>query len=329
MTHPLINRWWQPTAWYPAHVPAESVDQINHLREQALASLTKAGAVNPWLDQAAQASLPQARFTAFDQAAVTLGRADELSTEQQSHLRPLLEAMKPWKKGPYSLFGIDIDAEWRSDWKWQRFERHCPNLTGQTVADIGCHNGYFMFRMLAHNPELVVGFEPVAPHWLSFHFLNELAGQSRLQFELLGAEHIDLFPRTFDTIFCLGILYHHTDPVGLLRKMLQALKPHGHLMIDCQGIPGDSPLTLVPRKRYAGARGIWFLPTESALINWVRRAGFSQAETIFAEPLSTEEQRATPWAPIRSLAERLDPANPNKTMEGYPAPWRYYVKAQA
>ncbi|MDX1522001.1 MAG: DUF1698 domain-containing protein, partial [Anaerolineae bacterium] len=123
------------------------------------------------------------------------------------------------------------------------------------------------------------------------------------------------------------ILYHHTDPVGLLRKMHTALTPQGELVIDCQGIPGDEPVALTPRGRYARARGIWFLPTLSCLENWIHRAGFTNIRPVFAEPLSPAEQRRTAWADIDSLAEFLDPADPSLTIEGYPAPWRFYVIA--
>ena len=46
----------------------------------------------------------------------------------------------------------------------------------------------------------------------------------------------------------LSILYHHTDPVGLLKKMRQALAPGGKLIIDCQGIAGEESMCLVPEK---------------------------------------------------------------------------------
>ena len=42
--------------------------------------------------------------------------------------------------------------------------------------------------------------------------------------------------------------------------------------------------------------------------------------------LSTDEQRRTKDANIPSLAEALDPEDAGKTVEGYPAPWRYYVR---
>jgi tRNA (mo5U34)-methyltransferase len=58
------------------------------------------------------------------------------------------------------------------------------------------------------------------------------------------------------------------------------------------------------------------------------RAGFTQIRCFFAEPLSVEEQRRTNWANVDSLREFLDPDEKSLTVEGYPAPWRYYARAR-
>ena len=263
----------------------------------------------------------------FSDAVVKVGRADSLSPAQQQRFYDSLRAFCPWKKGPFELFGTSIDTEWRSDWKWGRILPHIQSLKQRRVADIGCHNGYFMFRMAHHQPACVIGFEPVAKHFWNFQLVQNLVRQDMLSFELLGVEHIHFYPAFFDTIFCLGILYHHSDPIGLLRKLRQALAPKGEIVIDCQGIPGDLPVALTPRKRYAQARGIWFLPTQSCLENWMARAGFGKVQCFFAQPLSVEEQRRTAWADVDSLQEFLDPEDPARTIEGYPAPWRYYAIA--
>ena len=264
----------------------------------------------------------------FSTAVVKVGNAKEVSPQQQQQFDQSLIAFCPWKKGPFELFGTLIDAEWRSDWKWERILPHISDLKDRKIADIGCHNGYFMFRMANHQPEYVIGFEPYGKHFWNFQLIQNLVQQKMLWFELLGVEHLNLYSNFFDTIFCLGILYHHTDPVSLLKKMYMALAPQGEIIIDCQGIPGELPVALTPRKRYANARGIWFLPTQSCLENWIARAGFSQIHCFFAEPLSTQEQRRTPWANIDSLQAFLDPENSTLTREGYPAPWRYYVIAR-
>ncbi|MEL7036634.1 MAG: tRNA 5-methoxyuridine(34)/uridine 5-oxyacetic acid(34) synthase CmoB [Cyanobacteria bacterium J06592_8] len=263
----------------------------------------------------------------FSGSVVKVGEANQLSSEQQQRFDQTLKVFCPWKKGPFELFGTLIDAEWRSDWKWERILPYIQPLKNRNIADIGCHNGYFMFRMVPQKPNCVIGFEPYAKHFWNFQLIQNIVQQEMLHFELLGVEHIHLYPDFFDTIFCLGILYHHTDPVGLLRKLHKALKKNGEIIIDCQGIPGDLPVALTPQKRYAQARGIWFLPTQLALENWMIRAGFSNVNCFFAEPLSTEEQRRTSWADIDSLSEFLNPQNPSLTVEGYPAPWRYYAIA--
>jgi tRNA (mo5U34)-methyltransferase len=263
----------------------------------------------------------------YTESVVRIGTAEELTAEQQQRLESALRVFCPWKKGPYELFGISIDAEWRSDWKWDRILPHLRSLKGRKVADIGCHNGYFMFRMLAEQPECIIGFEPYAKNFWNFQLMQNMVRRPNLHFELLGVEHFEFYPKCFDTIFCLGILYHHTDPIGLLRQLHDALAPDGEIVIDCQGIAGDLPVALTPNRRYANATGIYFLPTQSCLENWLVRAGFKQIHMIFAEPLSIQEQRRTPWADIESLQESLNPTDPTKTIEGYPAPWRFYAIA--
>ncbi len=271
--------------------------------------------------------LPQVRVD-LSQDVIRIGQAEDLNGAQAELMLTALKTFCPWKKGPFEIFGHLIDAEWRSHWKWQRILPQIGSLQGKKVADIGCHNGYFMFRMADQLPDWVIGFEPVAKHYWNFQLLQTFIQQPHLVFELLGVEHIDLYPRFFDTIFCLGILYHHTDPVGLLRKIKTAIAPGGEVIIDCQGIQGDLPVALTPQKRYAKAKGIWFLPTQSCLENWIRRAGFQSVEIFFAEPLSVEEQRRTAWADVDSLQDFLDPRDPSLTIEGYPAPWRYYAIAK-
>lgn len=260
--------------------------------------------------------------------AVEIGRREELVNDQAELVDRALKAFIPWKKGPFKFFGTYIDSEWRSDLKWERLLNFLPELQYKRIADVGCNNGYYMLRMTEHRPKFVLGFEPVLRHWLAFDLLNTHARQQQLVFSPFGVETIDLFQRSFDVIFCLGILYHHRDPITLLAKMHHALDRKGSLIIDCQGIPGVESVALLPKTRYLGASGMWFLPTLSCLENWVRRAGFSSFTPFFDAPLSADEQRATQWAPIPSFAAFIDPNDPDSTIEGYPAPRRFYARAE-
>lgn len=263
-----------------------------------------------------------------NQSIVKIGNPKDLSEEEGEILDKALNGFIPWKKGPFDIYGRNIDSEWRSDIKWDRLEPFVAPMEGKRVADIGCNNGYFMFRMLEHKPEFVVGFDPFCKYWFNFEFMKRVSGVQNLYYELLGVEHVDLYPRFFDTIFCLGILYHHQDPVGLLRKMRRSLRYKGKVIIDCQGIPGEDPVALSPRRRYAGATGIWFLPTYNCLVNWLHRSDYKEITPIFSGELTEEEQRSTEWAPIRSLGDFLDAKNKERTVEGYPAPHRFYLMAR-
>ena len=79
---------------------------------------------------------------------VTAESETPLSEGHQRRIENLLKNLMPWRKGPYSLYGINIDTEWRSDWKWERVLPHLSDLTGRTILDVGCGSGYHMWRMI-------------------------------------------------------------------------------------------------------------------------------------------------------------------------------------
>jgi tRNA (mo5U34)-methyltransferase len=263
----------------------------------------------------------------FSGDVVRIGRAGDLNSAEQRLVHEVLLGFKPWRKGPFSVFGIDIDAEWRSERKWQRLVPELPELAGKVVADIGCNNGYYMFRMAAHRPEFVLGFEPYLQHYYAFLMLNAFAGQNNLQVELLGIEHLGLFPGCFDVIFCLGILYHRPSPLDALQDLLTALKPGGTLLLESQAIPGTEPVALFPERTYAKVPGTWFVPTASCLHNWLVRSGFREVRLFCEHSMSCEEQRQTPWMDFESYQDFIDKHDPTRTIEGYPAPRRVFFKA--
>ncbi|MEK7484614.1 MAG: tRNA 5-methoxyuridine(34)/uridine 5-oxyacetic acid(34) synthase CmoB [Planctomycetota bacterium] len=271
--------------------------------------------------------IPMTRLI-VDQPKVTLGNPAEVSEVLIAKIQQDIQQLRPWRKGPFTLFGIEIDAEWKSDLKWARVEPYLPSLEGKCIADIGCNNGYYMFRMLSHSPRMVIGFEPTLHYWEQFVFLQNFARQTSLHFERLGIEHISYFPHFFDIVFCMGILYHHPNPIELLRDIHCSLKIGGALFVECQGIPGSESVALFPSDRYAQVQNIWFVPTARCLENWLQRAGFEDIEIFRITPLTTDEQRSTNDSQGLSLKDFLNPENQNQTIEGYPAPIRIYLKAK-
>ena len=258
---------------------------------------------------------------------ITIGTEQEVSEEEQRLIYDQLRAFMPWRKGPFSIYGTDIDAEWRSERKWQRLEPFLPDLAGKIVADIGCSNGYYMFRMTPSRPRFVIGFEPSVQPYYCFKALNGMAGFENLAIDLLGVEHITLFPETFDLVFLMGVIYHRPSPVEVLKDILDSLKPGGTLILESQALPGSDPVALFPEKTYAKVPGTYFVPTGSCLTNWLKRAGFNEATLFCSHPMSSREQRRTDWMVFESYSEFIDPENSGRTIEGYPAPWRVFLKA--
>lgn len=259
---------------------------------------------------------------------VIIGDPTEIGGNDRRIIADHLKAFMPWRKGPFSVFGIDIDAEWRSEKKWRRVIPVLPDLAGKVVADIGCNNGYYMFRMAPARPRLVLGFEPSVQHFYCFKALQGMADCPGLDIDLLGVEHLPLFESCFDVVFLMGVIYHRPSPIDTLRDILTALQPGGTLIVESQAIPGDAPMALFPDDTYAKVPGTYFIPTGPCLCNWMKKAGFTKVALFCHHPMSGAEQRRTAWMTFESYDDFIAPDDSALTIEGYPAPWRIFVKGQ-
>jgi len=247
----------------------------------------------------------------------------EIKGEFDDEVEKVAKALMPWRKGPFKIGDLFIDSEWQSFIKYNLLEPHF-DLKDKVVADVGCNNGYYMFRMLKHNPKKVVGFDPMALFKLQFDFINHFIKSDKLKYELLGVEHLPYYEEKFDTIFCLGVLYHRSDPVNMLKQLKQALKEGGEVILDTFIIEGEEEIALTP-KRYAKMRNVYFIPTINALKNWAEIAKFKSFEVLEIKPTDLNEQRKTDWIEGESLNNFLN-EDGTKTIEGYPPPIRAYVR---
>ena len=265
--------------------------------------------------------------TDFSVPAVTVSCDGDLTREEQEGFSAAARRLMPWRKGPFSLFGLEINAEWRSDLKWERLIPHIA-LKGQRVADVGCGNGYYMFRALHEAPALVVGFDPAELFYQTFRLVQHVVGDPRLQFEMLGVEHLSWFPEFFDTIVCMGVLYHQRDPLRMLRQLFDGLRPGGTVVVETLGIDCSENDALSPDGRYGKMKNVFYLPTPKRLETWMQQVGFCDMSVIATARTTSTEQRRTDWMVFESLADFLDPDDDRKTVEGHPAPWRFMMKAQ-
>jgi len=252
---------------------------------------------------------------------VTLRSRHPLDAKAQTTLEEGLRGLHPWRKGPFDLFGVHIDTEWHSDWKWQRVAPHI-DLRGRRVLDIGCGNGYYMWRMWQAGASMVIGVDP------NLLFLNQFEAVKRylpnapvwqLPFTL---EALPEPSNAFDTVFSMGVLYHRRAPIDHLLQLKACLRPGGELVLETLVIEGDEQQCLLPEDRYAQMRNVWFLPSVAMLERFLARAGFNDIRCVDLNRTSVEEQRSTDWMRFQSLPDFLQPGDASKTIEGHPAPLR-------
>ncbi len=265
----------------------------------------------------------------LNEKSVTIGDPSDLAPDDCSRLSEKLEQLRPWRKGPFTFFGIEVDSEWQSWMKWERLKHHINSLKGRRILDIGSSNGYYMFRMAAQDPLMVLGLEPQSSFYFQYLTIQKFMQQENVFCLPIPHDQLPDMGRYFDTVFCMGVLYHRKSPVQMLKDICDSMKPGGELVIENLIINSKQNLCLFPEKRYAKMRNVFFIPDLTAMESWLLRAGFTDIRCVDITKTSMEEQRKTKWIQTETLKDFLDPNDPDKTVEGYPAPVRAIFIAKA
>ena len=298
----------------------QSIDKaFNHPRH---------GEMDNWL--AMLDKLPLIKPSSIDlETQVRIGEASDCDATTRKELEAELRMLIPWRKGPVSLFALNIDTEWHSDWKWQRLEQHISPLAGRQVLDIGCGNGYYALRSYGQGAALVIGVDPAQKFVMQFYALKKYLPHIPVHVLPFGSEQVPAGLRAFDTVFSMGVLYHRRSPIDHLMQLREMLRPGGELVLETLVIEGDEQQVLMPVNRYQQMRNVWFIPSCDALVLWLQRCGFNNIRVVDVTPTTIEEQRRTEWMPFDSLENFLDPDDHSRTIEGYPGPVRALVLAEA
>lgn len=269
-------------------------------------------------------SFPSISLSVIDlnNSTIKIGTEKDCSNEERNELRNQLMKLHPWRKGPYNFFGNFIDTEWRSDWKWDRIKAHIAPLKNKNVLDVGCGNGYHCWRILGEEARSVIGIDPFLLSIFQFDAVKHFIDEKSIWILPYKMEEFPQSTNYFDTIFSMGVLYHRRSPFDHLIELRDSLRDGGELILETLVIDGKLGEVLVPEKRYAKMRNVWFIPTTLSLELWLKRLGFKNIRLIDVTKTTTEEQRKTEWMTFESLPDFLNPQNPNLTIEGYPAPKR-------
>lgn len=278
---------------------------------------------------AALAALPSLTPSTVDLSAACLriGSPADITAAQRTRLESLLRTFHPWRKGPFCPFGLHIDSEWRSDWKWNRLASHI-DLRGKTVLDVGCGNGYYGWRMCGAGATLVFGVDPTLRYVMQYAALNRYIGAVGNYVLPLKFEELPPSSTAFDVVFSMGVLYHRRDPLAHLARLYGQLRPGGVLVLEGLVLAGDELAVLHPPRRYAKMKNVYAIPSVPLLRQWLTETGFVDISVLDVSPTTVKEQRRTPWMAFESLADFLDPQDPARTIEGHPAPRRASLRAR-
>lgn len=315
-------------SWLHSHGDTPWVNALPDLLEQRF-SQTNHGDFNNWL--AALQALPDIKSEQhnFSRATVSIAAQPALSEVTRTQLKTDLLKFHPWRKGPFDLFDVFIDTEWQSNIKWDRIKHHLGSLKGQAILDIGCGNGYYLWRMMQDMPDMVIGIDTTLLFIMQFYAIKKYLAKQPAYALPINMDELPREMKIFDRVFMMGVLYHRKVPLDDLRQIRHWLKADGQLVLETLVIPGDNIATLVPEHRYAQMRNVWSIPTVPALVDWLEQSGYADITVLDVSITTTEEQRSTEWMHFQSLADFLDPNDASKTIEGHPAPMRAVITARS
>lgn len=260
---------------------------------------------------------------------VRVGAAKDIAGIALDDFKTLLKNFNPWRKGPFYLFDMLLDTEWHSDWKWDRVSPHIQSLRGRKVLDVGSGNGYFGWRMLGEEAEMVIGIDPTLVFVMQYQVIQRYLQSNQHYVLPIGIEQLPEALNLFDSVFSMGVLYHRRSPLEHLMELRGCLRAGGELILETLVIDGELGMTLMPEGRYAKMNNVWFIPSVPTMILWLQRCGYKQVRCANVSVTTLEEQRATEWMTFESLTDFLNPADQNLTIEGYPGPKRAVFIAEA
>jgi tRNA (mo5U34)-methyltransferase len=263
----------------------------------------------------------------LDSDVITIGNSDDVDNESRIFLESSLRKLHPWRKGPFKVFNILINTEWRSDYKWNRLKNLISPLKDRVVLDVGCGNGYHCLRSVGDGAKLAIGVDPNILYFSQYRSLQKYLGETPVHILPITLNDLNFEFQAFDTTFSMGVLYHSKSPIEHLLQIKSTLKSGGQAVIETLVIDGSVKDVLMPEGRYAKMKNVWFIPSCLQLELWLKRCGYKNINLLNVTKTTINEQRKTDWMTFESLEDYLS-KDFQHTIEGYPAPLRAIFTAE-
>ncbi|MBI5249903.1 MAG: DUF1698 domain-containing protein [Desulfomonile tiedjei] len=169
---------------------------------------------------------------------------------------------------------------------WGVIDKHIPkDLSGMRVLDIGCNAGFFSVAAKKRNADYVLGIEVSPGYVKQAEFVRDALGLE-IDYRNMSVYEIPVLEAQFDVVFCLGVIYHCSDPFLAARNVLSVTSKVAVIesALMSPQAPDDRPLwqfAFPGYKRGEDERFYnWWFPNMSGLKALFGSAGFSSVNSL-------------------------------------------------
>jgi len=143
------------------------------------------------------------------------------------------------EKSHYQTFelikGDKRDSDSKGRFELSRLSSY--DLKDKNVLDVGCNAGYFLFKLIDHAPNLLVGIELGKKFVYVANALNDYYFKSPIVKFIQGDFFNYTFGLRFDLIICFSTLHYFEDVQDFFNKCYDLLNKDGILLIEVEEFP--------------------------------------------------------------------------------------------
>jgi tRNA (mo5U34)-methyltransferase len=128
-------------------------------------------------------------------------------------------------------------------------------FAGRSVLDVGAFDGFYSFLAASRGASRVAAVDNEQyVEWVRARFGVELTGGAGfraiaemaawpVEYRRMDALDVRDLGERFDVVLCFGILHRVTDPIALMRALVDVLEPGGEIVLETYGsrLPADTP----------------------------------------------------------------------------------------
>jgi 2-polyprenyl-3-methyl-5-hydroxy-6-metoxy-1,4-benzoquinol methylase len=167
-------------------------------------------------------------------------------------------------------------------------------IAEKSVLDIGCNSGFFSLDLAERGAQHVDGVDLRAQNVKQAQFLSEYYGVPNAEFAVVDIEDFSA-GQQWDIVLNLGVLYHMTEPLSLLRRTYDLCRDFAIIDTGCHREPVSGYLLKSGNdvaRPVEGRAHYEMHPTYRGAIDTIRFAGFSDVIELVGEATPPHDRYA-------------------------------------